>query len=111
MLTETAHGPEFLRSEANGTRSRRNILIDESQTLLPGRVLGTKTRGAVSSAAKSGGNTGNGALTLDPTTPKLVDSQLGVYLVRQIGDTYDCAIAAAAGNTGNGVASLGSPEF
>jgi hypothetical protein len=111
MLTETAHGPDFLRSEANGTRSRRNIVIDESQTLLPGRILGTKTRGAVTSAAKSGGNTGNGALTLDPTTPKLANSQLGVYLVRNVGDTFDAAIAAAGGNTGNGVASLGTPKF
>jgi hypothetical protein len=71
-------------------------------------VLGKITAGGTSavSAAKSGGNTGNGALTLDATTPVLSGALAGVYQVRAIGNAFDAAIAAAAGNTGNGTAAM-----
>lgn len=52
--------------------------------LVIGTLLGKITKGAVSSAAKSGGNTGNGTLTVDATTPKLANSKAGVYPVRCI---------------------------
>lgn len=55
-----------------------------------GTVLGRITAGAVSSAAKSGGNTGTGTLTLDGTNPKRAGAKSGVYSVR--------CIAAAANN-------------
>lgn len=60
-------------------------------TLVRGTVLGAITIGAATSAAKSGGNTGNGTLTLDVTTPKLTGVQVGVYTVR---------CTAAASNSG-----------
>jgi hypothetical protein len=50
----------------------------------PGTVLGRVALGAASSAAKSGGNTGNGTLTLDATTPVLAGAKPGVYTVRLI---------------------------
>lgn len=39
---------------------------------------------AATSAAKAGGNTGNGTLTLDVTTPVLANAEVGVYTVRCI---------------------------
>ena len=54
-------------------------------------VQGTTDKGAkfatalaAASAAKSGGNTGNGTLTLDATTPVLAGAKVGVYTVRLI---------------------------
>ncbi len=47
-----------------------------------GTVLGRITAGSVSSAAKSGGNTGNGTLTPDVTTPSKPGVKPGVYQVR-----------------------------
>lgn len=47
-----------------------------------GMVLGKITRGAATSAAKSGGNTGNGTLTVDGTTPVKAGAKTGVYTVR-----------------------------
>lgn len=45
-------------------------------------LVGQKLKGTVSSAAKSGGNTGNGTLTLDATTPRLAGAKQGVYRIR-----------------------------
>ena len=48
-------------------------------------VLGKITVGAVSAAAKSGGNAADtGVLTLDATTPALANAKVGVYTVRCI---------------------------
>lgn len=55
-----------------------------------GMVLGQVTIGAATSAAKAGGNTGNGTLTMDAVTPILARAKVGVYQVR--------FIAAAANN-------------
>lgn len=62
-LVETGVGPEFLLSEANGYRSRKNITIGASQTLLAGAVLGLISIGALSAEATAfAGNTGDGAM-------------------------------------------------
>jgi len=53
-------------------------------TLVRGTVLGKILLGAASSAAKTGGNTGNGTLVLDATTPIRAKAQAGVYKVRII---------------------------
>lgn len=55
-----------------------------------GMVLGQITKGTATSAAKSGGNTGNGTLTLDGTSPVRAGAKVGVYTVR--------CIATAANN-------------
>lgn len=73
-------------------------LVTDTVTLLSGQnckrgsVLGKVTVGAASSAAKSGGNAGNGTLTLDGTTPVLAGAKVGVYTVR-------CIAAATDGGT------------
>lgn len=98
----------FLLSEANGNRSRENGTLLAGESVVAGEVLGAVTAGAATSAAKSGGNTGNGTITAAPT--KLAGAQAGVYQVRATGGAFDGAIAAAAGNTGNGTAAMNVTE-
>ena len=84
-LTEARHSAEFIMSEAGGKRSRENITVASGAGKLAAGQLITRTGGgSASSAAKSGGNTGNGAMTLDSTTPVLDGAQPGVYTVRCI---------------------------
>lgn len=85
ILTEelklTAH---YLVSEAHGYRSRETIVIASGAGVLkPGTVLGqVKAALEASSAAKAGGNTGNGTFVLDATTPVLAAAKAGVYTLR-----------------------------
>jgi hypothetical protein len=64
--------------------------VYEPATLLTGQVyeagsvLGRITAGAVSSAAKSGGNTGNGTFVLDATNPKRLGVKAGIYALRVV---------------------------
>jgi len=60
--------------------------------LVLGTLLGKILLGAATAAAKSGGNTGNGTLTMDATTPILARAKAGVYTVR-------CIAAATNGGT------------
>lgn len=46
-----------------------------------GQVLGQITIGGATAAAKQGGNTGNGTLVMDGTTPILANAQVGIYTV------------------------------
>ena len=84
-----------------GTREpvSRNITLLSGENRARGTVLGKITLGAASSAAKSGGNTGNGTLTMDATTPILARAKVGVYQVR--------FIAAA---TNNGTFTVTDPD-
>ena len=76
-----------------GTISREVVTIASGQgVLLVGTVLGRAPGGTAASAAKSGGNTGNGTLTLDATTPVLGTAEIGTYTVR-------CIAAAENGGT------------
>jgi hypothetical protein len=74
-----------------------------------GTVLGKISVGSVSRAAKSGGNTGNGTLTLDVTTPELAGVQTGIYPVRCKTVTTGTPAATGAARTGNtGNATIGT---
>lgn len=93
VLTEGRYGGEFVLSEASRARSRDIITIASGAGVVkPGTVLGKSSGGAAASAAKAGGNTGNGVLTMDATTPVLGTAKTGVYTVR-------CIAAAANGGT------------
>lgn len=63
---------------------RKNVTIQEGQNLVRGTILMAALAGVATSAAKSGGNTGGGTLTLDATTPVLPGSVPGIYTVRCI---------------------------
>ncbi|WP_333837938.1 head decoration protein [Novosphingobium sp.] len=89
-LTEGIYPTESLISEAPGEQSRESVTVKSGQNLKSCAILATIVSGAVASAAKSGGNTGNGTFTLDGTTPLLLGAKLGIYTLR--------CIAAAANN-------------
>lgn len=72
---------------------RAGTIKSGAGVLKTGQVLGLIAVGAATSAAKDGGNTGNGALTLDVSTPVLgTGVKLGVWTVR-------CIAAATNGGT------------
>ena len=68
------------------------VLASGAGALKRGTVLGRITLGAVTSAAKSGGNTGNGTCTPDATAPKQANAIAGIYTLR-------CITAAANNGT------------
>jgi hypothetical protein len=59
-------------------------IVAGSGVLTKGTVLGKVKLGAASSAAHTGGNTGNGTLVLDATTPILTNAKAGVYQMRVV---------------------------
>jgi hypothetical protein len=74
----------LLAGSAFGPVSRTATLLSGVGAITRGTLLGAVTMGAATSAAKSGGNTGNGTCTVDATTPVLVNGVAGVYQVRFI---------------------------
>ena len=65
-------------------RVTKAITIIIGLTLAIGTLLGKVLLGAATKAAKTGGNTGDGTLTLDSTTPILAGAKVGVYKARVI---------------------------
>lgn len=81
----------WLKTSPDREHGLMAITIANGQGVIPdGGVVAKMTCGAASAEALAG-NTGNGALTLDVTTPTLSDVKPGVYKVR---------ITAAASNGG-----------
>jgi hypothetical protein len=126
-FTEPRSISDVLKFEL-GTYCRDTITIASGAGVVDfGTVLGKITLGAVSVAAKSGGNTGNGTFTLDATTPKIAGAQVGVYRVTCItaasdGGTFrvqdpsgvvlgDVAVAATFSNQINFVIADGAADF
>jgi len=107
----------------------RDVTLSGASALTRGAVLGRVAAGSASSAAKSGGNTGNGTFVLNVSTPELVNVLPGVYTVRFTtttnirlsdprGDVLgDYAITATTGQTATvldqikGVVTEGSSTF
>ncbi len=81
---------DVLKYEAGGYSREVVTILSGSGALGIGVVLGQILVGAATAAAKAGGNTGNGTLTMDATTPVRPGAKVGVYTVR--------CIAAAANN-------------
>lgn len=85
ILTEGYNASDFLKFESGEATlfSRENVIVLSGQVLIGGEIIGKTNVGAATSAVKaSGANTGNGILTLDPTTPVLANAQVGVYTAR-----------------------------
>lgn len=83
---------DVVKTELPNRSSRDEaVLATGSGIKRPGTVLGRMSLGAATSGAKAGGNTGNGTLTLDATTPVGAGAKVGIYRVRLI---------AAAANAG-----------
>jgi hypothetical protein len=76
---------DWLKHETDRAISRDTVMIKAASGKLDtGTVLGRIALGAATVAAKAGGNTGNGLLTLDVTTPVLAAAVAGIYTVRCI---------------------------
>lgn len=87
----------------------RPVTIAQAGALARGMVLGRKSIGAVTSAAKSGGNTGTGTCVPDVTTPNLAGAQAGIYQFRCTNTTTGSAAATGTARTGNtGNATIGT---
>lgn len=79
-FSSTSFSPDALL--VGGEILSRSITLLTGQNLTRGTVLGKVSVGAAVSAAKAGGNTGNGTLTMDATTPVKNGAKVGVYTVR-----------------------------
>lgn len=84
---KTAADVVLAESATSLSREPGIIPANTATAIAVGQVLGRQKIGAVASAAKSGGNTGNGTVTLDATTPALKGAKVGVYQVRFTGAT------------------------
>ena len=87
VLTEAVHPGAYLISEARGLRSREEVYIEESTTVVAGQVLGrTVNEGTApttprATAVANAANAGNATLALDATEPVQPGAQDGVYQV------------------------------
>ena len=80
-LVEGRHDGGFLVSESRGHRARDRATLSGGVFIQAGTVLGRKLGGTAAFTAKAG-NTGNGAFTLDATSPVQGNAQPGTYAVR-----------------------------
>lgn len=81
-FTEGRHAAEFVLSEAEFHRSRDNILLAASQSIIAGAILiaaGVAAGITATASADASNTSGSGAITLDATTPVLNGAQDGVY--------------------------------
>lgn len=90
VYTEGNYLSDVILQEEDREASRDAVTVLSGQNLAIGTVLGKITIGAVSET--HAGNTGNGAMTLDATTPAIANAQVGVYKAV-------CITAAANGGT------------
>lgn len=92
---------DVLKHEYSGDYCHETVtILSGSGKLEIGTVLAKITKGAATAAAKSGGNTGNGALTMDATTPVLAGAQAGVYKVRFVAAVSDGGLFEVEDPTG-----------
>lgn len=84
-LTETMHEGEFIGELAMGIGFHVDaVTVLTGQNLVAGAVIGSIPSATSASAAKAGGNTGNGTFVLDATTPVQPRAIEGVYSLRCI---------------------------
>lgn len=84
-LTEGLHEGEFIGEMAMGIGFHADaVTVLTGQNLVAGAVVGAVPSGTSASAAKAGGNTGNGTFVLDATTPIQFGAVEGVYTLRNI---------------------------
>lgn len=84
-LTEGMHEGEFIGELAMGIGYHVDaVTVITGQNLVAGAVVGSIPSGTSASAAKAGGNTGNGTFVLDATAPIQPRAIEGVYSLRCI---------------------------
>jgi hypothetical protein len=105
MTTYPMYDPTSLFAGGSDVIARA-VTVSGSASYKRGTLLGRQKVGTVSSAAKSGGNTGTGTLTLDATTPRLINAQSGVYTVRMTAATTFRVTDPKGNVLGDGVAAV-----
>lgn len=106
MQTQTNSGVQLLAGDF--PRVFKPITVLTGLVLVLGTLLGKILLGAATAAAKAGGNTGDGTLTMDEITPILAFAKAGVYKVRIVR-----AAIAAIGETSpamKAIAELKDPD-
>lgn len=73
---------DVITHEVDPHWGREVLTLKAGSAAVIGTVLARILLAAATSAAKAGGNTGNGTLVLDATTPILAGARAGVYSVR-----------------------------
>lgn len=110
-LTETLHAASFIVSEEENFYSRDAVVVDASNALVPGTVLGKKGVAAqeTATAVAAAGNTGNGAITMDGTAPVAPQALDGVYevIMRGAGATAPFEVIGPNGIS-DGVGAVGT---
>lgn len=102
VLTEGRHTAEYLVEEM-GQISREAITIAAGADLVPGTVLGRIALGEASVEADAG-NTGDGTVAMDATTPLLAHAMAGDYRVVMTAATAFTVFAPNGANLGDGAA-------
>lgn len=79
-ISQNRPAASFILTEANGMISREAITVLSGQgKLKAGSVMGRAAQAGTASAAAKAGNTGNGVLSMDGTTPVLAGAKTGRY--------------------------------
>jgi hypothetical protein len=86
------------------------VTIAHGAVIAKNTVLGKITKGAATKAAKTGGNTGDGTLVLDATTPILAGAKPGVYTVRIIRAAVAAVATTPPVGAMKGIAELKDPD-
>lgn len=73
---------DVITHEVDPNWGRESLTLKAGSAAVIGTVLARILLAAAVSAAKAGGNTGNGTLVMDATTPILAGARDGVYTVR-----------------------------
>jgi hypothetical protein len=108
-LAEGRHAAEFVMDEANGNRSRDNIVVAAGLASLVGNVLvKTANAGAVTVGTPGFSGTGNGVLT-KAGTPAAADVQAGTYRIQLVDEGANAGdfIVIRPDGTIDGTASVG----
>ena len=109
LLSEGRHAAEFVLDEANGNRSRENIVVANAIDVLVGNIMvKTANAGAVTVGAPAFTGTGNGVLT-KAGTPYAPDVQAGTYRVQLVDEGTNAGdfIVIRPDGTIDGTASVG----
>lgn len=112
VFTEARHAGEFILTEANGKRSRENVVIAASQTIAAGSLLAflALEEGLRITSAADDGNTGKGELTLaEPATSSKVKH--GTYVIECVTKEAGAGTFRVEDPTGKeiGNATVGTP--
>ncbi len=85
-ITEPKSISDVIKGATDDHSYHREVVTLKSGfgVLAIGTVMAEIAKGTATSAAKTGGNTGNGTLTVDGTTPVRAGAKVGVYQVRLI---------------------------